>query len=336
MKAPRFIDDVEKEYIPVLIGRVSSSGQRKGLPTQMKFLESEAKKRFNFKKKPLQFPVVQTGRAGELETSKIIKELVEKNPKKKYVAIFRDVSRIARDTENGLRLQRELTELGVPMIALNMSTLLGRKPLGDRSADLLFQIQLGIAQTGKDTEQVAQQTGVAEADLIGLKFGVPQTMYLEKFKEMNGKPMSVHRRIYTAIPAIDAGVQTITGVARELNFRTKTGKTKGQVNKSQPDKIYKFLLQLEKDGGKKKVMEYLDVIDAILAAEKKIGRRDSKKPTRKQKALHRVTVGYLQEPMKFPRPDTIGNPAIAAFTGEEGIGTIADAMENPGVYQPKK
>ena len=336
MKNPRFIEDVEKTHIPVFVGRVSSSGQRKGLPTQMAFIAKQVKTRFNFKKKPLSFAVVQTGKAGELETLRIIKELVAKNPKKKYVAIFRDVSRIARDTENGLRMQREMTELGVPMIALNMSTLLGRKPLGDRSADLLFQIQLGIAQTGKDSEQEAQQEGVAKADVIGLKFGVPQTMYLEKLKVIKGKPMSVHRRIYTAIPAIDAGVQTITGVARELNFRTKTGRTKGAVNKSQPNKIYKFLIELEKDGGKKKVLEYLEVIDAILAAEKKIGRRDSKKPTRKQKALHRVTVGYLQEPLMFPRPDTIGNPLIAAFTGEEGIGTIADAIENPGVYQPAK
>lgn len=332
-EVPRFIADVEKEYIPVLIGRVSTSGQRKGLPTQMKFLEDTVASRFNFKKKPIAKPIVQSGKAGELETIAFLQDLRKKNPKKKYVAVFRDVSRIARDTENGLALTRILSSIGIPIIALTMSTLVGRKPMGDRTADLLYQIQLGIAQTGKDSEQEAQQTGVAAADEVGLKFGVPQTLYLSKVKEGDA---SIHRRIWLSIPAIDAKAQSVTGMARQLRFFTESGKTKGQVNKSQPEKILKFIRKLNEEGGEAKVLEYLEVIDAILAAERKVGQRDSRQKTRKQRALHRVTVGYLQEPMKFPRPDKIGNPRIAAFTGQIGIGTIDDAIKNPTPYQPSK
>ena len=125
-------------------------------------------------------------------------------------------------------------------------------------------------------------------------------------------------------------------VAKMNGFISKGAKTFGEPNPSQPKKLIKNLRELEEAGGKKKVKEYLEVIDAILAAEKKVGRRDSKKPNRKAKALHRVTVGYLQNPMIFPRPDTIGNPAIAELTGNVGDGTIADAIKNPTPYQPAK
>jgi hypothetical protein len=336
MTPPVKIKDVEKDYIPILLGRVSSSGQRKGLPTQMKYIEDEIGKRFNFNKKPISVPIRQSGRDGELKTIQAVKDIVKANKRKKYVAVFRDATRIARDTENALAIRRELSEIGVPIIALDIPELTGYKPLGDRHMDLLYIIFSGIAETGKTTEQIAQQTGVTAASEIGLDFGVPQTMYLKKVKIVNGKPQSVHRRIYSAIPAIDSGAISIRGLSKELNFLSKGEKTFGQVNPSQPKKILKIIRAILEKGGKKKIEEYLEVIDAIHAAEKIVGQRDSKKATRKQKALHRVTVGYLQDPHKWPRPDTIGNPMIAAFTGNEGIGTIEDAIKNPTPYQPSK
>jgi len=118
---------------------------------------------------------------------------------------------------------------------------------------------------------------------------------------------------------------------------SKGAKTKGEPNTSQPRKLIAFMRDLEEKGGREKVLEYLEVIDAIIAAEKKAGRRDSAKPTRKQKALHAVTVAYLQDPMNWPRPDTEGNPMISMFRqNEEAVGTIADAIQNPTPYQPKK
>lgn len=336
-KNPSTIKEVVSDgYTPVLLGRVSSSGQRKGLPAQMEFLRKEAK-RMGFTKTPVEFAVRQTGRAAELETLLFMQNLREENPKKKFVAFFRDSTRIARDLENALALRRELSEIGVPIIALDLPELTGKKPLGNRSMDMLFGILGTIAESGKVTEQIAQQEGAKQAAEIGLPEGVPQTMYLDKLKMRNGKPLSVHRRLYEAIPALDAEVVSMRGITTRLGFISKGAKTRGQPNTSQPIKILKLLRGLLEEGGPEKVEEYLEVIDAILAAERKVGRRDSARPTRKQKALHAVTVAYLQEPMNWPRPDTEGNPLISRQRqGEEAPGTIADAIQNPGPYQPKK
>jgi len=334
-KIPTTLNDVLKDYIPVLEGRVSSSKQRKGLPAQMEFLEREVK-RLGFKQKPVAVAIRQSGKAGELESLRFIQDLVEKNPKKRFVAVFRDSTRIARDLENALALRREMSSLGVPILALDLPDLTGKKPYGNRSVDVLFGILGTIAESGKDTEQSAQQEGVGRAALAGLVKGVPQTMYLEKVKTVDGKPVSLHRRLYSAIPALDSQAISMRDVAKMNGFISKGAKTFGKPNPSQPKKLIKILRELEAVGGKKKVKEYLEVIDAILAAEKKVGRRDSTKPNRKAKALHRVTVGYLQNPMEFPRPDTIGNPAIAELTQNVGDGTIADAIKNPTPYQPAK
>ena len=334
---PQTIADVLKDgYTPVLLGRVSSSGQRKGLPAQMEFLRQQARK-MGFKKKPVEFAIQQTGRAAELETLRFVQELREANPKKSYVAFFRDSTRIARDLENALALRRQLSDIGIPIIALDLPELTGKKPLGSRSVDVLFGILGTIAESGKNTEQIAQQEGARQAAEVGLPEGVPQTLYLDKLKEVDGKPMSIHRRLFLAIPAIDSGAISIRGLSKTLGFVSKGGKTKGEPNTSQPRKLLGIIRGILAEGGPEKVEEYLEVIDSILAAEKKVGRRDSSRPTRKQKALHAVTVAYLQEPFNWPRPDTEGNPLISETRqGEEAPGTIADAISNPGPYQPKK
>lgn len=336
-KNPQSISDVVAgKYTPILLGRVSSSGQRKGLPSQMKFLREQATN-YGFKPPFEEFAVRQTGRAAELESLAIVQELRKKNPKKKFVAFFRDSTRIARDLENALALRRQLSDIGVPIIALDLPELTGRKPLGNRSMDMLFGILGTIAESGKVTEQIAQQEGSKQADEIGLPEGVPQTLYIERLKKRNGGFLSIHRRLYEAIPAIDAQALSIRNLSSNLGFVSKGAKTKGEPNTSQPRKLIAFMRDLEEKGGREKVLEYLEVIDAIIAAEKKAGRRDSAKPTRKQKALHAVTVAYLQDPMNWPRPDTEGNPMISMFRqNEEAVGTIADAIQNPTPYQPKK
>ena len=336
-KNPQTIREVvAAKYTPVLLGRVSSSGQRKGLPSQMKFLREQASN-YGFKPPFEELAVRQTGRAAELETLAFVQELRKQNPRKKFVAFFRDSTRIARDLENALALRRELSEIGIPIIALDLPELTGKKPLGNRSMDMLFGILGTIAESGKNTEQIAQQEGAKQADEVGLPEGVPQTLYIEKLKERNGKPLSVHRRLYESIPALDAETLSIRELSRSLGFISKGAKTRGQPNTSQPRKLLNIMRDIEDKGGSEKVLEYLEVIDAILAAEKKAGRRDSSRPTRKQKALHAVTVAYLQDPFNWPRPDTEGNPLISRFRqGEEAPGTIADAIQNPGPYQPKK
>ena len=128
-KNPQTIREVvAAKYTPVLLGRVSSSGQRKGLPSQMKFLREQASN-YGFKPPFEELAVRQTGRAAELETLAFVQELRKQNPRKKFVAFFRDSTRIARDLENALALRRELSEIGIPIIALDLPELTGKKPL---------------------------------------------------------------------------------------------------------------------------------------------------------------------------------------------------------------
>ena len=324
MKIPNTIktiqEAVKEQRVPILVGRVSTSKQRKGLPDQMEFLRQRAKE-LGFKKKPVEFAIQQSGKSGELRSLSLITDEVKANPKRKYVAIFRDSTRVARDTENALALVRQLTEIGVPLITGDISTLIGKKPMGDRGADLLFIVLSGIAQTGKEAEEAAREKGEAAAKERGLIEGVPRNLYLQQYRQ---RGISIHRQIAEAQPMRDN--KSISG----KGLSTLLG-----ISDAQRRKIEKELNAMSD----KTRSEYLDVVDAILGAEKIVGRRDrtpASSRTRKQKALHRVTVGYLQFPDRFPRPDTEGNPAVAEASGQVGSGTINDAMANPTRYQPRR
>lgn len=309
-------------YIPLTIGRVSTSEQRLGLDDQMKQLEKDAK-RFGFKKKPVSKAVQQSGFDGELETIDFVKEQVAKNPKKKFVVVVQDISRIARDTERSLTIKRELNELGVPIIETQTGLIYsGTGKDADELQKAIYTMRAMFAEFGKGTEFKARERGTQQAAKRGLVEGVPRNLYLDYYKR---RKVSVYRQISNALQAIDAGLMS----GRELT------KTLG-INDAQRRKIQKLLTEMD-DRTRK---EYLDVVDAILEQEKrkKVGRRDVAKRlrTREATALHRVTVGYLQFPDKFPNPLTTGNPEIAEQTGFVGDGTIADAIENPQKYQPRR
>ena len=93
------------------------------------------------------------------------------------------------------------------------------------------------------------------------------------------------------------------------------------------------------NGGPEKVKEWLEVWDAIVAAERTRGigkMKDYASVRSKTRALHRVVIGYLRFPDKFPRPDTVGNPMTATKRSPERTGTIQDALENSEFYQPTR
>ena len=62
-------------YQPLIIGRVSTSDQRLGLPDQMIALEKESK-RLGFKKSPKSKAVRQSGFEGEQETEKFVENMM--------------------------------------------------------------------------------------------------------------------------------------------------------------------------------------------------------------------------------------------------------------------
>ena len=309
---------VEAKAIPIIFARVSTSKQRKGLPAQVESLKKFAKE-IGLNKKPVVFSITQSGRAGELKSIKELVDLVSANPNKTYVAVFRDVTRFARDTLTALKLVQEFSLLGVPILFRDgIPVLIGRKPMGNRSGDLLFAVLSIVAETGKQGEIDAREVGEAKAAEGGVVSGEPRDFFLKSYKK-NG--ISAHRVINDLMPDIIAKKMSKADAYREAGVTSSTGK-----------KIFNELMLMSKT----KQKEFLEVIDAILEAEKKIGKSRSvalNKRTRRTKALHRVTVAYLQNPDLYPRPDIEGNPNIAELTGEKGSGTIADAIANPSRYQ---
>ena len=310
-------DLVEAKYTPIILNRVSSSSQRKGLPTQEAYMRKTVKA-LGFTKTPVEITVAQTGKAADLKTIAKLKEVIE-NGKGPYAVFVRDVPRFGRSTLNNLQVIQEcLKPAGVPLVPLDMYQVVGAN--GTPENYMVFTFLSAVATSGKASEERARDEGTEQAKKRGIFEGVPKSLYPDKYK----KGKSLQRRIWEAQPAVKNKTISAQNVAdREgiwsANYRT----------------IRDRLLHADTHG---LVDEYLAVMDAIIVAEKQrgVGPRDRSpavKRTRKSKALHRVTVAYLVEPENWPNPLTTGNPAAATFEKEVATGTIADAIENPQRYQ---
>jgi DNA invertase Pin-like site-specific DNA recombinase len=309
-----------KDRTPILLARVSTSGQREGLPTQQKFLRDTAK-RMGFSKTPIEIAVQQSGKAADLKTIKKMKEVVAQNPRKKFVVFVRDVPRFARNQNQALATLEFLTGDNIPLIPLDMNKVVFNE--GSPQNKMVFGMLAAVAEGGKEPENVARKIAEKEARDKGLVSGVPQDSYEEKTK---GKPQM--RRLVNALrPALTAGSISQTKAASSVGLLRQ--------------KFMQIVKELDEREAADKLDEWLEVWDAIVAAERSRGVGSRKKFTKSRsraRALHRATVGYLQFPDEFNRPDTVGNPEVATFPPKRGeaFGTIADALENPDYYQPTR
>lgn len=325
---------IEEGYTPLIFARVSSKGQSESLPQQTETIKRWLIAR-GFTKTPfLEFAIQQSGFKGEQQNIKIVRKLVKLNPKKRYVAVFREMTRIGRDTEIALRMRRELSEMAVPIIALDLPELTGKKPVGTRSVDVLYGILSTVAETGKETELIAKEQSAKISAEKGVLEGGILALYPERYSAKHG---SAYRQLWEGSKAVAAGVLSNKQLSRNLGFVSKSGKDKGKANTSQPRKILGVLQGIEKLG---KLDEYLDVVDEISRIEaSNIRYRRDRKPANLRgptaKALHRVTVAYLRQPDKWPNPITEGNPDIATILGKVGVGTVEDALRNPQKYLGK-
>jgi len=110
---------VEAKYTPIILNRVSSSSQRKGLPTQKAYM-AKTVKALGFKKKPVEITVAQTGKAADLKTINRLKEVLE-NGKGPYAVFVRDTPRFGRSTLNNLSvIDKVLKPAGVPLVPMDM------------------------------------------------------------------------------------------------------------------------------------------------------------------------------------------------------------------------
>ena len=335
---PTRINEVLETYTPVIFARVSSRGQKDSLPQQVTTLEQYVKS-LGFPKKPIVHAIQKSGFEGQQQNVEIMENLVANNPKKKYVAVFRAVDRVGRDTEDSLRLRRKLSAIGVPMLTMDLPELTGKKPMGNRAVDILFNILSTVAETGKETELAAKEQAKKESERKGVIDGAMKSFYPEKWTK---KGKSLHRQIWMGSQMVKSGIMSKNELARRLGFVYAFGKEKGKGNTSQIRKVMSDLEDIHAKGGNKKLNEYLDVVDAIVEYERvnKFSHKRDRKPaslrTPKSRAMHRVTVAYLRDPFSYPNPITEGNPLVATIVGNVGIGTVADAFRRPERYLTKK
>jgi len=305
---------------PILLARVSTSGQREALPVQEKFLRDTAKA-MGFKKTPIEIVNQQSGKAADLKTLKQLRKVIQENPRKEFVVFVRDTPRFARNINQAVAALEFLTDREIPLIPLDMG-----QPVFNEKAPLrkmTFGILANVAEGAKAPENEARKEAEKEAAKRGLVSGVPQDSYEEKTK---GKQQM--RRLVNALrPAVASGAISQTKAASSVGLLRQ--------------KFMQIVKELDEREAAGKLDEWLEVWDAIVEAERRRGvgsRKKFNKSRSRVKAIHRVSVGYLQFPDDFNRPDTGGNPEVATFPPKKGeaLGTIADALENPDYYQPTR
>jgi hypothetical protein len=248
-----------------------------------------------------------------------------------------------------------MSDMGVPVLAMNLPDLTGKKPYGNRSVDILYNILSTVAETGKETELAAMIKAAEASAEKGVLEGSMLSFYPEGYTDAGG---SIYRQIWEGWKAVERGLVSRAQLSKNLGFvyttnspakKASKGKKKkrlgqdyriGDGNTSQPRKIIKVLQQIAEQS-QEKLEEYLDVVDAIVLLERRnkgTHKRDIKPASLrspKGQAMHRVTVAYLRDPFSYPNPVTEGNSQIATIVGNTGAGTLQDAYDNPATYLPK-
>lgn len=313
---------------PILLVRVSTTKQSESLKQQEEYLVNKVRE-IGFKPAPEIVSKQESGQKEERATVNAVLQILIDNPRKKFIVIVRDVPRFSRDSKNALiAIEDELWTRDVPLyIADNGLLLVNASETSDQY--MVYQILLALASLGKRNETRASQQGQKKGRKKGVFSGSVKDLYSELYSPSKG---TIHRRVYETIPAIANGTLSNGDLTKALGMGSRT--TVRQMRT--------FLVDFEAQYGKVKLNEYLDVIDAIVEAERRprvgtrVSRRKPKPSTARANALHRVTVAYLREPMNWPRPDMEGNPLAAVTPSAKRTGTIEDAIANFNDYLPKR
>jgi DNA invertase Pin-like site-specific DNA recombinase len=308
---------------PIILARVSTSKQRESLPQQVEQMKAELKA-LGYRKKPVVISIQKSGKAQDLKSLRLVKQALDDAPNTKFVIFVRDTPRLARDLLQALKFLEEMLKRDVPVVPLDLRMTVG--PVGT-VARMLFSLNAAVAEGGKATEVSARQQRQQQRAEEGVPEGTPKDFYPQKMK----KGMTVYDQVWSLKDAVLAGTMSKRAAAKAVDLLPQKS-----------NQIREMLMEIEAQGGPEKVKEYLDVVRAIVRIEKRRGvgsraRKPARERTRRAKALHRVSVGYLQFPFTFPRPDTEGNPLTARPDKQDTApGTLEDAVENPGDYLPDK
>tara|TARA_B110001452_G_C15206241_1_gene418461 strand:- start:106 stop:1089 length:984 start_codon:yes stop_codon:yes gene_type:complete len=321
----------EVENTPIILNRVSTTTQLDGLPAQAEENKNRVKT-FGFGATPVSILQQESGKKAERKTLADAITVIEENPKKNYTLFVRDIARLSRDVDVARGIVKQLNNMGVSVFIIdsNLHMTGSDEAYNDK---MIFTILAAVAEGGKGAEQLAARTGTDRSRKKGIFSGGIRQSWAGKVATSGPrKGKSLHRVIWEDIPSNENGLSTNKGLAREL-----------KISKNVSKDIRAELRRLLELGGEKKVFEYLNFWDAVIAAEKRsgVGSRNRSKSmggmTQRANALHRVTVAYIQEPMNWPDPNSIGNPDTALPSApSEATGTIKDAIENFTWYFKKQ
>jgi len=260
---------------PVLYARVSTKDQAKTLKTQIQVLEKWLKDN-GITRKPKVFKEQISGTASDPpELLKAIEYCVAR-PSKTFLLV-RDFQRISRNWRYGGKNLVALYEADVPVVsALKNQVSSTGKTIKDE--DWLIGLFMSIG--AQEVDQITKRTesGVAEAQKKGIFSGSPPNLYPEE--ELN--PLrELERLLRAGIGQNDA--------SRRLSKSTSWYRKRRDL-----------LAKIRERGGDELVETWLDVTDKIRTIQQGLGK--SAQDKKKERAVLRMTSGFLQQPFDFPAP----------------------------------
>jgi DNA invertase Pin-like site-specific DNA recombinase len=258
--------------------RVSTTKQRKTLPTQIKEVEQRLKS-LGYKGEPKVYSEQKSGTTIERPALlKMIKDI--KASKKDSIVVVRDIQRIARNTRLYGYLTYPWINEEIPILSLQESIITQTKKHPSPQGELLAGIFISAGGQEVDTRKKQTESGKVAARKEGIVPGMPMNLY---YKD-----------------ALNPIRELVEGMRIGIN-QSEMSRRVGRSKSWAKDTNNKIKL-IQSKGGNKMVDEWLDVTDLIRIMEQQNGPRTGKKSSERMIAVGRKTSGYLKFPWEFPAP----------------------------------
>jgi len=264
----------------IIYGRVSTSKQKKGLPTQIAAMRKQLTE-LGVKDSQIIGEFSEVG-SGTLERAGLdeVLALAEKT-KGKVAVVFRDVQRFAR---NGFHLGWMIYPFmrkGITFVDL----LAGRatSDMDEKRSDDDLMTIIVSAIGGKEVDTIEKRSGDSRA--ISTEAGIiSDRMRLQPKWEIN--PM---RFMYQQLEN-DVTITSIAGMMPDTKNKETIRKRINIIKRTIPNVT------------KKELQDWFKTMDIVREFEQAHGERYGGKQTQRMNAIGRMTSGYLAYPNKYPRP----------------------------------
>jgi len=265
----------KKVYI---YARVSTEEQTGTLPQQIKTVK-EGLKKLGYTGKPEIYSEQASGtNKNREELNKMLDKV--KQEKRPSIVVVRDIQRFSRDPYDLGELYNPIRELEVPILSINENMVLGTRKIPEPQSDLVAPILVSAGGAEVSTRKKQTIQGVQRSREKGIVAGSPIDLYPKDGLE----PRSELIRL---LKANISGAES----ARRLNKSTSwVRKTKAQVER--------ILVA----GGDSLLADWLDAIKMVRDMEIERGEGMGKKAKAPMRAVRRMTSGYINNPMSFPKP----------------------------------